>query len=127
MRSIHPEQWKVKGMKFDLSRVILFTENMAEMEEFYHIGLGLRVIGRESGWVEYGAGGCNIALHSGRSKPGNRPPKLSFFADDVAAARSYLTKRVSAAFGPVKSTDSFDMCDGKDPDGNPIQISSRKG
>ena len=113
-------------MKLDLSRIIIFTDNMRNMEEFYGTAIGLKIVGRENGWIEFSAGRCNIALHSGRSKPGNRPPKLTFYAADVAAARVYLRKRASIDFGPVKSTGTFDMCDGKDPDGNPIQISSRK-
>ncbi|WP_174286050.1 VOC family protein [Sphingomonas bacterium] len=112
-------------MKLDLSRVIIFTDNMTEMEDFYGRAIGLKVVGREDGWVELSGGTCNIALHSGRAKPGNRSPKLVFYADDVAAARAYLIKRASD-FGPVKSTGTFDMCDGKDPDGNPVQISGRK-
>jgi len=113
-------------MQFDLNRVIIFTDNMTKMEEFYGTAIGLKVVGKEDGWIEFSAGRCNIALHSGRAKPGNRPPKLSFYAQDVAAARAYLVKRASPDFGPVKSTGTFDMCDGKDPDGNPVQISSRK-
>lgn len=113
-------------MKLELRRVIIFTDNMAKMEDFYSTAIGLEIVGKEPDWIEFGAGSCNIALHSGRPKLGNRPPKLTFFANDVATARAQLIRRGAAVFGPVKSTATFDMCDGKDPDGNPIQISSRK-
>ena len=36
-----------------------------------------------------------------------------------------LQIRRGAKMGPVVSATSFDMCNGKDPDGNPFQISSR--
>ena len=65
-------------MKFDLSRVIIFTDNMTKMEDFYGTAIGLKVVGREDGWVEFSGGTCDIALHAGRAKPGNRPPKLVF-------------------------------------------------
>jgi hypothetical protein len=51
---------------------------------------------------------------------------LVFYAADVAAARAVLVKRGAVAMGKVISADRFDMCDGKDPDGNPFQISSRE-
>ena len=112
-------------MNLELKRVILFTRNMETMGRFYGEVLGLDLAGSEPGWREYRAGGCAIALHEGESRIGNRPPKLAFFAADVAAARASLTRR-GAKMGKIMSTASFDLCDGKDPDGNAFQISSRK-
>ncbi len=113
-------------MQLDLSRVIIFTADMQGMTGFYHDVIGLEIVGREEGWVEFAAGACKIALHKGKSAIGKRPPKLVFYAADVAAARAALVRRGMKGLGPVKSAAKFDMCDGRDPDGNPIQISSRK-
>ena len=113
-------------MSLELRRVILFTSRLAEMTAFYRDVLGLAVVGREDGWVDFAAGGCALALHAGAAKPGSRPPKLAFYAADVAAARATLVKRGLASAGPVKSAGHFDMCDCKDPDGNRLQISSRR-
>jgi len=112
-------------MELKLRRIILFTPNMETMTAFYRDVLGLKVIATEKGWVDFDAGECRIALHAGPSEVGKRPPKLAFYAKDVAAARAALVKR-GAKFGPVKSTADFDMCDGEDPDGNRISLSARK-
>ena len=112
-------------MNLELKRVILFTRNLEMMGRFHGEVLGLDLAGTEAGWREYRAGGCAIALHEGESKIGNRPPKLAFFAADVAATRATLTRR-GAKLGKIMSTTYFDLCDGKDPDGNAFQISSRK-
>jgi catechol 2,3-dioxygenase-like lactoylglutathione lyase family enzyme len=113
-------------MRLELRRIILFTPRLAELSDFYRDVLGLEVAGREDGWVDFAAGGCSLALHAGPSRVGARPPKLAFYAADVAGARAALLKRGLATAGPVKSTGSFDMCDCKDPDGNRFQISSRR-
>jgi catechol 2,3-dioxygenase-like lactoylglutathione lyase family enzyme len=113
-------------MALELRRVIIFTSNLEAMEAFYRDVIGLEVLRREAGWTDLGAGPCRIALHAGKSSVGQRPPKLAFYAADVASTRSALLKRGLAKAGPVKSTGSFDMCDCKDPDGNPFQISGRK-
>jgi catechol 2,3-dioxygenase-like lactoylglutathione lyase family enzyme len=113
-------------MSLELRRVILFTPRLAEMTTFYRDVLGLEIMGREEGWVDFAAGPVALALHKGPSRVGARPPKLAFYAADVAAARAALVKRGLAQAGPVKSAGSFDMCDCKDPDGNPFQISSRR-
>lgn len=113
-------------MQLDLSRVIIFTADMQGMTGFYRDVIGLEIVGREEGWVEFAAGACKIALHEGKPAIGKRPPKLVFYAADVAAARAALVRRGMKGLGPVKSTAKFDMCDGRDPDGNPIQISGRK-
>jgi catechol 2,3-dioxygenase-like lactoylglutathione lyase family enzyme len=112
-------------MSLVLRRVILFTPNLTQMTAFYREVLGLDVTAQEPGWVDLAAGGCSLALHAGKSTPGNRPPKLAFYAADVAETRSALVQRGLAHAGPVKSTGRFEMCDCKDPDGNPFQISSR--
>jgi len=107
-----------------LARVILFTGQMDAMTDFYRKVLGLRQVTAEKGWREFAAGGARIALHSGPSSPGRKGPKIVFHAADVAALRETLIAR-GAKFGKVKQGEQFCLCDGKDPDGNPIQLSSR--
>ena len=109
----------------ELRRVILFTDNMDAMSRFYGEVIGLECVGAEKGWRDFKAGTCNIALHGGKPRLGARPPKLVFYARDVAAARAVLVKR-GARMGKILSAAKFDMCDGADPDGNRFQISARK-
>jgi hypothetical protein len=65
-----------------------------------------------------------VALHSGPSSPGRKGPKIVFYAKDVAAKRAALVAR-GARFGKVREWDKLRLCDGRDPDGNPIQLSNR--
>jgi catechol 2,3-dioxygenase-like lactoylglutathione lyase family enzyme len=113
-------------MPLELRRVVLFTPNLVAMTAFYRDVVGLELSNREDGWVDFKAGACCLALHAGKSVVGSRPPKIAFYAADVATARATLVKRGLADAGKITSTGSFDMCDCKDPDGNPFQISSRK-
>lgn len=108
----------------ELARVILFTSRIEEMSRFYGEVLGLDEVSREKGWREFAAGGARIALHSGPSSPGRKGPKIVFHAADVAALRATLVAR-GARFGKVRQGEVFCLCDGKDPDGNPIQLSNR--
>jgi catechol 2,3-dioxygenase-like lactoylglutathione lyase family enzyme len=112
-------------MSLELRRVILFTSNVAALADFYQNVIGLTVAGREEGWVDFNAGACGLALHAGRPKAGTRPPKIVFHSSDVARTRSLLVQRGLTQAGPVKSAGRFDLCDCRDPDGNPFQISSR--
>ena len=107
-----------------LARVILFTPQIEAMGEFYSRVLGLKQISKEKGWREFAAGSATIALHSGPSSPGRKGPKIVFHSDDVAALRETLVSR-GAKFGKVRQGEVFCLCDGKDPDGNPIQLSDR--
>jgi catechol-2,3-dioxygenase len=109
-------------MKF--ARVILFTGQMEKMSKYYGEVLGLKVVSEEKGWREFSAGAVSIALHSGPSSPGRKGPKLVFHAKDVAALRKALVAR-GAKFGEVRQGPMFCLCDGKDPDGNPVQLSDR--
>src|ERR1700694_2681186 len=107
-----------------LARVILLTGQIDAMSRFYREVLGLKQITNEKGWREFAAGGTRIALHSGPSSPGRKGPKIVFHAKDVAALREKLVAR-GASFGKVRKGDVYCLCDGKDPDGNPIQLSNR--
>jgi catechol 2,3-dioxygenase-like lactoylglutathione lyase family enzyme len=107
-----------------MARVILFTGQIDEMSKFYREVLGLQQITTEKGWREFEAGGARIALHSGPSSPGRKGPKIVFHAKDVAALHETLVAR-GASFGKVRQGEIFCLCDGKDPDGNPIQLSDR--
>jgi catechol 2,3-dioxygenase-like lactoylglutathione lyase family enzyme len=106
-----------------MARVILFTGQIDAMSRFYAQVLGLRQVADEKGWKEFAAGGVRIALHSGPASPGRKGPKIVFYAEDVPATRETLVAR-GAQFGKVR-TGEFCLCDGKDPDGNPIQLSNR--
>ena len=108
-----------------LARIILFTNQMDAMSRFYGEILGLLQVTKEKGWQEFSAGGTNIALHSGPSSPGKKGPKIVFHSEDVPALRETLVAR-GATFGKARQGDLFCLCDGKDPDGNPIQLSNRR-
>ena len=115
---------EIEVPEMKMARVILFTSRMEEMSKFYGEVMGLSQASIEKGWREYGAGGANIALHSGPSSPGRKGPKIVFHAKDVAAERERLVAR-GAKFGKVRQGEMFCLCDGKDPDGNPVQLSDR--
>jgi catechol 2,3-dioxygenase-like lactoylglutathione lyase family enzyme len=107
-----------------MARVILFTAQIDAMSRFYGEVLGLKRVSKEKGWVEFAAGGARIALHSGPSSPGRKGPKIVFYAKDVAALRETLVAR-GAVFGKIRQGEMLCLCDGKDPDGNPLQLSDR--
>jgi catechol 2,3-dioxygenase-like lactoylglutathione lyase family enzyme len=106
-----------------IRRVILFTAQLDAMSEFYGKVLGLKQVTNEKGWREFAAGAARIALHSGPPSPGRKGPKIVFHAKDVAALRETLVAK-GASFGKVRQGEMFCLCDGKDPDGNPIQLSN---
>lgn len=106
-----------------IARVILFTAQMEKMTVFYRDVLGLKQVTNDKGWREFDAGGVTVALHSGPSSPGRKGPKIAFYAKDVAALRAVLNRR-GAKFGNV-SDGEFHLSNGKDPDGNWLQLSNR--
>ena len=79
-------------MKLEMRRIIIFTSEMAPMARFYRDVMGLKQLTDADDWKEFSAGACNIALHPGKPALGKRSPKISFYAADVAAARSSLMR-----------------------------------
>ncbi len=111
-------------MTLSMRRIVLFTKDMPRMVSFYRDVLGLRLVNDEKGWKEFDANGCVIALHNGTSEVGRRPPKIGFWAKDIAAARAELIGR-GAKISKIMSGAGLTRCEGKDPDGNPFSISDR--
>jgi catechol 2,3-dioxygenase-like lactoylglutathione lyase family enzyme len=111
-------------MNLQLRRIILFANNMNAMTSFYEEKLGLKVIERSDGFVDFDAGGCRIALHrTGTPKPGRT--KICFYAKDVSATRAALMARgVQFARDPGPGP-GLKLCDAQDPEGNLIQLSNR--
>jgi catechol 2,3-dioxygenase-like lactoylglutathione lyase family enzyme len=107
-----------------MRRIVLFTKDLPRMTTFYRDVLGLPLVKDERGWKELDANGCVIALHNGSSEVGKRPPKIGFWASDVAGTREALIGR-GAKLGKVMSGSGLTRCEGKDPDGNPFSISDR--
>jgi|SRR6516162_5403322 catechol 2,3-dioxygenase-like lactoylglutathione lyase family enzyme len=112
-------------MTLSMRRIVLFTKAMPRMVVFYRDVLGLRLAKDEKGWKEFDANGCIIALHNGTSVRGKRPPKLGFWAEDVAAARAELVGR-GAKMTKILGSGLATRCEGKDPDGNPFYVSVRE-
>lgn len=112
-------------MRLELRRITLFTSNMAAMTAFYRDVIGLELTTDEPGWKDFKAGDCFISLHRGKSRVGARAPKIAFYAANIAAARAALIARGATSFGKVIDMGDFSRCDGTDPDGNAVSVSSR--
>jgi predicted enzyme related to lactoylglutathione lyase len=112
-----------------IRRITLFVSDVPAVAQFYRDVLGLLPKPSpddEREWQEFYAGpGVSIALHAHGAPPrSKRPPKLVFYAQDVPATRAQLIAQ-GAKLGRVVTAGEFCFCDGKDPEGNPFQISSR--
>ena len=111
-------------MTLSMRRIVLFTKDMPRMVAFYRDVLGLRLARDENRWKEFDARGCVIALHNGSSAIGKRPPKIGFWARDIAAARQEVVGP-GAKLSKLMAGGGLVRCEGKDPDGNPFSISDR--
>jgi len=112
-----------------MSRVMLFAKDVPTLAAFYRDKLGCEILGEITpGWAELKAGGCNIALHksskSRNERGGSCSVKLVFGVADVPAGRQELEGN-GVSMGAVHSFEDIQMCDGRDPEGNCFQLSSR--
>jgi catechol 2,3-dioxygenase-like lactoylglutathione lyase family enzyme len=115
-------------MTAQISRIILFVRDVPAVAAFYQRHFGLKPIASaEDGWLELAAGGCNLALHRAPKtsrERGRSPAKIVFAIADVHAAKESFAKH-GLKFGKVHEIDDFAFANARDPEGNPIQISSR--
>jgi catechol 2,3-dioxygenase-like lactoylglutathione lyase family enzyme len=110
-------------MQIGIRRVILFVEDVPKLTEFYERKLGLKVALRTPEFVDFEAGGCHLALHKGTPRPGRT--KICFYAADVSKARAELVARGIEMGKDPGPGEGIKLCDGKDPEGNPFQLSNR--
>jgi hypothetical protein len=111
----------------DLSRVIIFTPDVGRLVDFYIASFGLGVIGkRDRSWTELKAGDCNIAFHYVDEHDTSRPGwiKIVFGSDDIEGEKRRL-ETLGITMSDIVEYEGIKLCDGRDPDGNSFQISSR--
>ncbi len=108
-----------------MARMILFTSQMDKMSKFYGEVLGLKQVSERKGLagVRGGRRKHRVCIPA-RPRRAARVRRSSSMRTDVAAMREKLVAR-GANFGKVREGEMFCLCDGKDPDGNPIQLSNR--
>ena len=115
-----------------LIEVILYVEDMEKQVSFYRDILGLEVLypaGAErydkEMWVTIDTGPCVLALHGGgRKRLGADTPKIVFGVEDIEAARDLLLER-GLELGEIRNAaPGVYVCDGFDPEGNPLSIES---
>ena len=110
-----------------LSRVIIFTADVDRLVGFYRTTFELSEIGAAtSAWAELDAGGCNLAFHKidGESHIRDCWIKPVFGTADVPAEKQRL-ENLGVDMSEVVTFGDIQLCDGRDPDGNWFQISSR--
>jgi hypothetical protein len=111
----------------DLSRVIIFTDDVIRLADFYASCFELDGVGESSpDWTELRAGSCNIAFHKISEHGQNRDGwiKIVFGSRDVAADKSRL-EDLGVKMSDIVRFGEIQLSDGQDPDGNWFQISSR--
>jgi predicted enzyme related to lactoylglutathione lyase len=111
-----------------LNRVIVFVKDMQTCAAFYRDVLGLLPHGyADETWMSFEAGGCLVSLHRGAAGKGRKPKhvQLVFKVADVATARDELIAKGAAMDEIVRPDESFSFCNGRDPEGNWFQVSSR--
>jgi hypothetical protein len=111
----------------DVSRVIVFTDDVTRLSEFYRTCFGLTFVGEASDeWTELNGGGCSLAFHKIDEHSTTRDGwiKLVFGSTDVLSDKMRL-ERLGVKMSDVVEFGDIHLCDGRDPDGNWFQISSR--
>lgn len=116
-------------MELTIRRVILFVRDVPTVGAFYRDVLGLSEVASPDDpkeWLEFRAGACTLALHHGgvEKKGRTRPPKIVFYSEDVKKTRDSLIAK-GVKMGALQTTENFQFCDGRDPEGNDFQVSSR--
>src|SRR5215813_4276215 len=110
-----------------VSRFIIFTPDVGRLANFYATSFGLSKVGDvDEEWTELDAGVCKIAFHKISEKGTNRDgwTKLVFGSKDVQGEKVRL-ENMGVKMSEITIFGEIQLCDGRDPDGNYFQISSR--
>jgi predicted enzyme related to lactoylglutathione lyase len=128
MRRSKLEIMNIENLNLECSRIVLFVQDLRAVGTFYREVLGLppKITPDEPDkWLEFQAGAVSIALHDhGMPNKTKRPPKITFYARDVAATRETLLAR-GAKLSKIIKTEDFEFFNGVDPENNHFSVSSR--
>jgi predicted enzyme related to lactoylglutathione lyase len=110
--------------------VILYVKDMNKLVRFYRDVLDLPLSEPDKSdhsnedWVTFETGGCLLALHSGgKGNVDPASPKIVFQVEDIKSARFQLLESGVAAVSDIRSpAPGIQVCDAKDPEGNPFSI-----
>ena len=112
-----------------LTSYLIYTKDTAAMAAFYHQNFGFTALQEQGDRIVEllpSAGGPSIMPHpvvQGRKH--NQPlVKLIFGVRDVAGFCT-RARQNNLVFGPVHKANGYEFANAKDPDGHPIQVSSR--
>lgn len=112
-------------MKAKIGRVIMYVKDYEGLAAWYcdTFGLRLRLSRPDARWVEVDMGrGAVLAFHGGgKPKAYHRPPQIMFEVSDVEAACAEL-KTKGIKMGKVGRWEHVVWVHGKDPEGNPFQL-----
>jgi len=112
-----------------LSRIILYAKDMEQTITFYERHFGYRALrNKDDRIVELAAadGGANLMIHrAGRAqKAGQSQVKLVFDVEDVEAFCAECGKS-GLVFSVIHNAEGYVFANARDPDKNPISVSSR--
>lgn len=112
-----------------LNRIILYVKDVERTVAFYEKHFDFRAVREEGDRIMELVppdGGARLMIHqAGKAqKAGQSLVKLVFDVEDVAA---FCAKRAAAGltFGALHQGNGYVFANGRDPSGNPIQVSSR--
>lgn len=116
-----------------LLEVILYVQDMDAMVAFYRNKLGLRVLfptGKESYkdemWVVLDTGATKLALHGGgQRRLGQDTPRIVFAVSEIGTTRQLMLARGVEFSEVFEAAPGIMICDGRDPEGNPISLEER--
>lgn len=112
-----------------LNRLLLYAKDVAETARFYQKYFGFKVFqipGDRIIELLNQDGGANIMIHAAAKgqRKGQSSIKLVFDVADVEAFCSRSAEN-GLTFGPIHRADGYSFANAKDPNLNPISVSSR--
>ncbi len=124
-------------MNLSLSTLILFVHQIEQQKKFYRDVFQLEVVEEYSTWVLFKTSSCSLGLHQiPEEYIGDDPNfqvdnnvKLVFDVADVPLQQFHdQLMQQGVRLQPITSFENypFDLCDGKDPEGNVFQLRQRK-
>lgn len=112
-------------MKARIGRVIMYVKDFEGLAAWYcaTFGLKLKLSRPDARWVEVDMGrGVVLAFHGGgHPKDYKRPPQIMFEVPDIEAACEELRQK-GVKMGKIGRWEHVSWAHGKDPEGNPFQL-----